>query len=161
MTGRCDDDLSSLRDRQMSAARIRSLCLECTAQVWPNYCRECDEHLRNGHWPVCPHYSPHSGTGGIDRCPFFAPRARYFSLGRGACSLCRGARPTSRRIPPDSCRWSTPIGWSWRPSRRSSSTVATLEILPCSPTRCREVAVRPTVPAGSLRDRRRRRARCG
>lgn len=55
-----DYDLGSLRDQQMSAARVHSKCPKCTAQIWPNYCRECDEHFTDGHWPTCPQYCPHS-----------------------------------------------------------------------------------------------------
>jgi len=55
-----DDQLASLRDQQMSAARVHKACTNCTAQVWPNYCRECDEHFEDGHWPTCPRYAAHS-----------------------------------------------------------------------------------------------------
>ena len=55
-----DDDVANLRDQQISAARVHSKCDSCTAQTWPNYCRECDEHFQDGHWPTCPNYSQHS-----------------------------------------------------------------------------------------------------
>jgi len=55
-----DDDLANLRDQQMNAAREKKKCAECTAQTWPNYCRECDEHFQDGHWDKCPNYGKHS-----------------------------------------------------------------------------------------------------
>ena len=57
-----DDQLANLRDLQMRAARSREMkCVDCTAQLWPNYCRECGVHFVDGHWPTCPRYDPHSG----------------------------------------------------------------------------------------------------
>lgn len=52
----CLDDagLALLRLRQQQAATDGMRCKVCTAQLWPNYCRECDEHFTDGHWLNCP-----------------------------------------------------------------------------------------------------------
>lgn len=42
-------DLWFLRSRQEVAAKEDWRCTDCTAQVWPNYCREHDEYFEDGH----------------------------------------------------------------------------------------------------------------
>ncbi len=49
--------LRRLRQRQADEMKI---CQTCTAQVWPNYCRECDQWFEDGHWSACASYSAHS-----------------------------------------------------------------------------------------------------
>ena len=57
----CLDDpgLALLRLRQQQAALDGARCAACTAQTFPNYCRECDEHFVDGHWLTCPSVGNH------------------------------------------------------------------------------------------------------
>jgi hypothetical protein len=55
------DGLADLRKKQAKTAREHKLCGSCSAQVWPNYCRECDEHFMDGHYVSCKDRSEHSG----------------------------------------------------------------------------------------------------
>jgi hypothetical protein len=57
--------LAALRRQQENA--VHNYCQLCTAQIWPNYCRTCDEQFTDGHYllkdgdvkAVCPDASPH------------------------------------------------------------------------------------------------------
>ena len=58
--------LAALRRQQENA--VHNHCPHCTAQLWPNYCRLCDEHFTDGHYllgdsadikAVCPEASEH------------------------------------------------------------------------------------------------------
>ena len=54
-----DPALALLRLRQQQAALDSMRCEHCTAQLWPSYCRECDEHFTDGHWHNCPRWDRH------------------------------------------------------------------------------------------------------
>ena len=49
--------LAALRRQQESA--VQNHCPNCTAQTWPNYCRQCDEFFTDGHLNVCPEATLH------------------------------------------------------------------------------------------------------
>jgi len=51
--------LAALRLRQEDAANENQRCDNCLAQIWPNYCRECDEFFMDGHYSVCAKASKH------------------------------------------------------------------------------------------------------
>ena len=51
-----DQALKDLREQQKTIYH----CAECSAQLWQNYCRECDEMFRDGHYPTCKNYDKHS-----------------------------------------------------------------------------------------------------
>ncbi len=46
--------LAALFDEQKRAARVDSHCPHCTAQTWPNYCRQCDDFFTDGPYIGCP-----------------------------------------------------------------------------------------------------------
>ena len=45
-------DDAALRELRELQKDIRH-CRYCTAQVWRNYCRECDEIFEDGHYENC------------------------------------------------------------------------------------------------------------
>lgn len=52
--------LAELRRCQAESAQKDERCPDCTAQTWPNYCRECDESFNDGHYGACAR-SSHQG----------------------------------------------------------------------------------------------------
>jgi hypothetical protein len=48
-------DQNGYRELRTRQAQEYKVCDYCTAQVWRNYCRECDEFFEDGHYKTCPH----------------------------------------------------------------------------------------------------------
>jgi len=48
-----DDMVAYLRAEQAQDALDHKLCDKCTAQLWKNYCRQCDEYFTDGHYETC------------------------------------------------------------------------------------------------------------
>ena len=53
------EGLARLRDDQKREALEHRTCANCTAQIWKNYCRECDDTFTDGHYDTCAEYTPH------------------------------------------------------------------------------------------------------
>ena len=49
--------LAALRRQQENA--VHQTCPHCSAQTWPNYCRECDAQFTDGHYSTCPEVTRH------------------------------------------------------------------------------------------------------
>lgn len=53
--------LAALGGQQIQAALDHAYCVKCSDQVWPNYCRQCDQHFTDGHCGTCADATPHLG----------------------------------------------------------------------------------------------------
>jgi len=54
-----DAQLINLRFDQARDAREGHRCKNCSAQLWKNYCRSCDEFFTDGHYKNCSEASKH------------------------------------------------------------------------------------------------------
>jgi len=52
-------EVVNLRKEQARDARQRRYCPRCTAHVWKNYCRSCDEFFTDGHYETCSELTKH------------------------------------------------------------------------------------------------------